>query len=164
MRTVIFAHGLEGRPDGRKPSALRSAGLEVIAPDGRGQQLATRIAGLEGALAGRRDVVLVAASDGAAAAAVVAALHPDRLAGLVLLAPALLRLGPPLLEPDDLVLPATLPTTIVHATADDVVPVEVSRALARRCPHARLVEVDDHHDLHAALGAIVEIVKRHASA
>ncbi len=163
MRTVIFAHGLEGRPDGRKPTALRAAGLEVLAPDGRGQSLATRIAGLERALEPLRDVVLVGSSYGGAAAAVVAGRHPERLAGLVLLAPALLRLGPPLLEPEELLLPSSLPTTIVHATADDVVPVSVSRALARRCPHVELVEVDDQHDLHGSLDAVVQLVKRHAA-
>ena len=37
---VLFCHGLESGPWGRKSIALRDAGLEVIAPDGRGQDLA----------------------------------------------------------------------------------------------------------------------------
>ena len=43
---LLFCHGLESGPIGRKSQALIEAGYEVIAPDGRGRDLAARIAGL----------------------------------------------------------------------------------------------------------------------
>ena len=126
MRTVIFAHGLEGRPDGRKPTALLEAGLEVIAPDGRGKVLAERIADLEAVLADRTDVVLVGSSYGGAAAAIVAMRHPERLAALVLLAPAIVFRDPPLDHPERVVIPPSVPCTVIHAVGDDIVPVGAS--------------------------------------
>ena len=48
---LVFAHGLEGAPQGTKISALRAGGLNVVAPDGRGLPLAERIAGLDAATA-----------------------------------------------------------------------------------------------------------------
>lgn len=159
MRTVIFAHGLEGRPDGTKPRALRDAGLEVIAPDGRGQLLAPRIRGVEEALTTRRDVVLVGSSYGGAAAAFVAMAHAERLSALVLLAPALVVRDTPLDRPEQVVIPASLPCTIVHATSDGIIPVRVSRELVARSPHVKLVEVDDAHALRGSIPLIVQIVK-----
>ena len=47
MFPIVFAHGLEGSPQGRKIQHLRSNGFEVIAPDGRGLALAERLVGLE---------------------------------------------------------------------------------------------------------------------
>ena len=43
---VIFCHGLEGGPHGSKYQALVAAGLEVVAPDFQGQDLAARVATL----------------------------------------------------------------------------------------------------------------------
>ena len=40
---IIFAHGLEGSPNGSKIRALRGAGFEVIAPDFQGMALAERV-------------------------------------------------------------------------------------------------------------------------
>lgn len=158
MRTVIFAHGLEGRPDGKKPTALKEAGLDVIAPDGRGKVLAERIAELELELAGRTDVVLVGSSYGGAAAAILAMRHPERLAELVLLAPAIVFRDPPLDRPENVVIPASVPGTVIHATADDVIPVQASRDLVARSPQLALIEVDDEHALRGSIPLIVRTV------
>ena len=40
---IIFAHGLEGSPNGSKIRALREAGFDVIAPDFQGMVLAERV-------------------------------------------------------------------------------------------------------------------------
>ena len=36
---IIFAHGLEGTPNGSKIQTLRNSGIEVIAPDFQGMPL-----------------------------------------------------------------------------------------------------------------------------
>ena len=40
---IIFAHGLEGSPNGSKIQALRNAGFDVNAPDFQGMDLAQRV-------------------------------------------------------------------------------------------------------------------------
>ncbi|HEY0132635.1 MAG TPA: hypothetical protein VGB85_01110, partial [Nannocystis sp.] len=60
--TVIFCHGLESSPHGRKYQALVEAGLDVISPDFQGQDLAARVATLEPVLRGAVDPVLVGSS------------------------------------------------------------------------------------------------------
>ncbi|HWO21399.1 MAG TPA: YqiA/YcfP family alpha/beta fold hydrolase [Kofleriaceae bacterium] len=56
----------------------------------------------------------------------------------------------------DVGLPAvTVPTLILHGRADDVVPIDRSRELAAGCPHVRLVELDDGHELVASLPVLL---------
>ena len=40
---IIFAHGLEGSPNGSKIQTLRNSGIEVIAPDFQGLPLIERV-------------------------------------------------------------------------------------------------------------------------
>ena len=46
MSNVLFCHGLESAPHGRKYHALKEAGLDVRAPDFQGLNLAARVAKL----------------------------------------------------------------------------------------------------------------------
>jgi uncharacterized protein len=46
-------------------------------------------------------------------------------------------------------------TTVIHGVRDTRVPIESSRRFAREHPHARLIEVDDVHDLHASIPIIL---------
>jgi hypothetical protein len=153
VRPVLFAHGLEGHPDGTKPTALRRAGLHVTVPDGRGLVLADRIAALESAIVD--GCVLVGSSYGGLAAAWLASRSPARFHGLLLLAPALHHAEAPVDDPSALTVPASLPVRLIHAVGDDIVPIEVSRAFVRRNPHAILDEVEDTHPLRGSLDHIV---------
>jgi pimeloyl-ACP methyl ester carboxylesterase len=159
VKTVVFVHGLEGRPDGTKPTALRAAGFEVVAPDGRGLSLAARVAGALAALDRHPGAILVGSSYGGLAAAWIATLRGDDLHALVLLAPALHHAEPPVVDPASLRVPPGLPVRVLHATGDAVVPVEVSRRFVACNPHASLTELDDAHDLRGSLPAIVEAVR-----
>ena len=40
---IIFAHGMEGSPNGSKIRSLREAGFEVLAPDFQGMPLEERV-------------------------------------------------------------------------------------------------------------------------
>ena len=158
MRCLIVAHGLEGSPEGEKVQAYRAAGLTVYAPDGRGQPLAVRVEQLRGLVLEHPGSVLVGSSyGGLAATALVHELGDEHgLHALVLLAPALQVREPPVDDPDALMVPETLPATVFHGEHDEIVPIEVSRDLAARCPHVRLVATDDGHRLTATLPRIVE--------
>lgn len=160
---ILFAHGLEGTPTGSKPAALTAAGFDVVAPDGRGLPLAERIAGLEAASRGRTGIVLVGSSYGGLAALMLAIRHPERLRGLVLLAPALLDLPEIGAPPETLVVPPGIPCTVLHGIRDDVVPLAASEALvARSGPHVTLRVLDDDHPLRGSLDVLVDVVRRHA--
>lgn len=149
---LVWLHGLEGSPTGYKATQLRARGWDLLAPDCRGQRLAERIHTAEQALAPLDEVVLIGSSYGGLAAAWIGSQRP--LAGLLLLAPALHHAEPPVTAPDSLVIPSTTPTHVVHGTDDTIVPVQVSRDLAARCPHVHLVEREDGHALSASLDAI----------
>ena len=56
---------------------------------------------------------------------------------------------------------AACPTLIIHGTRDETVPIRVSRDYVRAAPNARLVEVDDTHDLGASLERISAELQRH---
>ena len=147
MTTLLFAHGLESAPIGRKSQALIEAGYEVIAPDRRGRDLAARIAGLLEVLDGLPSPPVLVGSSFGGIAGLVAAIMAGRrgrgVPGLVLCAPAL-QLPPPPHTVDALERPA--PTIIVHGTRDEVIPIALSRAFVRE-HGGRLIEVDDDHSL-----------------
>lgn len=152
---ILFAHGLESAPIGRKSQALIDAGYTVVAPDGRGQDLAARITMLVEAIEqAEAPPLLVGSSFGGIAGLVAALMVAERgivLPGLVLCAPALTR-SPPPGTVDALRCPA--PTVIIHGIHDDVIPIDVSRAFARE-HGAELREVDDGHRL---AGAGLEVI------
>jgi predicted alpha/beta hydrolase family esterase len=158
--TILFAHGLESGPIGRKSQALIDAGYEVIAPDCRGQDLAQRVQRLVEALEGaERPPLLVGSSFGGIAGLVAALIAAERgvvVPGIVLCAPALM-LPPPEGTVQRLGCPAT--TIVVHGIRDEIIPIEVSRRFARE-HGAELREVDDDHGLgHAGLAVILAAVR-----
>ena len=88
MFPIVFAHGLEGTPNGAKITALRDAGFQVVAPDGRGLPLAQRIEGLDAATC-EGGLILAGSSYGGLAAAWLAAfaIAMGDLAATILVAP-----------------------------------------------------------------------------
>lgn len=151
---ILWAHGLEGSPEGTKASALRAAGFELLAPDGRGKVLAQRIAELDRVskdLAGRR-VLLAGSSYGGLAAAWLAQAFPERFCGLLLLAPALHHRESPAEEA--IRPPPGLPVIVLHGAWDEVVPVQASRDYVAGS-QARLRVLEDGHALVDSLPAII---------
>jgi len=146
-RHVVFSHGQEAGPWGRKISALaevaRAQGCHAHSVDYRGiDEPGARVARLVDfckELAG--DLVLVGSSLGGYVAVASASLLHAR--GVFLMAPALYMQGLPELRAGVL----DCPTAVVHGWRDDVVPFEHSVRFAQAYKAAlHLVESD--HRLH----------------
>jgi fermentation-respiration switch protein FrsA (DUF1100 family) len=149
-RYVVFSHGQNGTPWGRKITALadtaRSEGYQPESVDYRGiDSPRERIARLmEFCQALQGDLVLVGSSVGGYVSVASASLLHAR--GLFLLAPALYSAGLPELRKG----PLDCPTTVVHGWRDEVVPYDHSVRFAKQ-HRATLHLLDDDHHLHAEL-------------
>ena len=155
--TIVWVHGLEGSPTGHKATRLRELGFELISPDGRGKPLADRVVGVQAALDQHPGALLVGSSYGGLASCWIASQRP--LAGVLLLAPALHHSEPPVAKASALTIPETTPAIVLHGTDDTIVPIEVSRKLAARCPHVQLRELADGHSLSGSIDAIAEAIR-----
>lgn len=144
-RHVVFSHGQESGPWGRKISALaevaRSEGYDAHSVDYRGivdpRERVAKLVDFCKELAG--DLVLVGSSLGGYVSVASASLLHAR--GVFLMAPALYLDRLPELRPGVLDCPAT----VVHGWRDDVVPYEHSVRFARSYAAALHLLESDHH-------------------
>jgi pimeloyl-ACP methyl ester carboxylesterase len=152
-RYVVFSHGQEGGPWGRKITALadtaRSEGYQPESVDYRGIDSARdRIARLmEFCQDLQGDLVLVGSSLGGYVSVAAASLLHAR--GVFLLAPAIFAEGLPELRKGQL----DCPTMVVHGWRDEVVPFEQSVRFAQLYG-ASLHLLDGDHRLHSELRLI----------
>jgi pimeloyl-ACP methyl ester carboxylesterase len=150
---IVFAHGLESGPQGRKTQWLRAAGHEVVAPDGRGASLGDRTTQLAAILPQHPEALIVGSSFGGLVALLAAARcvrDGHAIAGMLLLAPAIV-LPPP---PGDVVpCPLPWPTTVLHGMRDEILDPDPVRTWAH-AHGARWLECDDDHSLAASHDAI----------
>jgi pimeloyl-ACP methyl ester carboxylesterase len=152
-RHVVFSHGKESGPWGRKISALaeiaRSEGYEPHSVDYRGlddpRQRVARLVEFCKELAG--DLVLVGSSLGGYVAVASAPLLHAR--GVFLMAPALHMPGLPELRQPALDCPAAL----VHGWRDEVIPFEHSVRFAQT-HRAALHLLESDHNLHNQLRVV----------
>ena len=159
---IIFAHGMFGNPEGAKLEALRNAGLAVIAPDGQKQVLSERIETLEALVLehGHLRPVLGGSSYGGRAATYVATRHPELIRGLLLAAPAYSIAEDPVPHPEELVVPAHVPTAILHGCHDAIVPHELSLQIkARSGGHVSVEIVEDDHRLEQSLPRLCSLAR-----
>ena len=159
---IIFAHGMFGNPNGAKLMAFSAAGLNVIAPDGQKQVLWERIATLEQLVEehGHLRPVIGGSSYGGLAASYVATKHSEKIRGLLLAAPAFSIAEDPVLSPESLVIPANVPTAVLHGRQDLVVPHELSLQLRERSGgHVAVEIVEDDHRLENSLPRLVEMAR-----
>ena len=152
-RHVVFSHGKESGPWGKKISSLaevaRSEGYEAHSVDYRGlddpRQRVAKLVEFCKELSG--DLVLVGSSLGGYVAVASASLLHAR--GVFLMAPALYVPGLPELREGGLDCPAT----VVHGWRDDVVPFEHSVRFAR-ATRAALHLLESDHNLHNQIRVI----------
>lgn len=155
---VVFSHGKESGPWGRKISAMaalvRDLGLGVESVDYQGMDdPRARVEKLV-TVAGRIEepLVLVGSSMGGHVSAAAAGQLRPR--GLFLLAPAFYMPGFESYTPQDVPCPAA----IVHGWHDDIVPVENSIRWARE-HHAALHILDSDHRLEDRIEAICALLR-----
>ena len=152
---LVWAHGLWGSPNGRKVTAIRESGVEVISPDFNEMELIDRVELLEKTIE-IGDIVLAGSSWGGLASALTAQRKPEKLKGLLLLAPALHYPEPPNDDPEKLKAPDGLPVTIIHSTNDDIVPISASKDYIKRSENnVKLIEVEDSHVLENSIELII---------
>jgi pimeloyl-ACP methyl ester carboxylesterase len=153
---LIFAHGLESGPEGRKTVWLREAGHEVVAPDGRGLDLAARIEGLVAVLRAEAEPPILVGSSFGGIAGLVASIVAARVGrgprAILLCAPAL-QLPPPPPYAVDLAPPCR--AAVVHGTRDEIIPIEIGHAWA--IEHgAGWYPYDDDHRLGDSRSVVLE--------
>ena len=154
---MMFFHGLESGPHGRKYQALKVEFPHIVSPDFRClETIEERVAHAIALTEGDTDLVIVGSSFGGLCAAILADRHPERVSSLVLCAPALHRE-----EAQDLSVPAG--TVIIHGTLDDVVPIEASRAWAKH-RKVYLAEVVDDHRLEESRDLVVRLTRERVRA
>lgn len=157
MRTVVFSHGKDSGPWGKKITAMahivRDCGMAVESVDYRGlDDPAERTAKLITVSAHLDSPVLVGSSLGGHVSA--SATPRVRPAGLFLLAPAFYMAGYEAYTPQDV----AAPTVIVHGWRDDIVPVHNSVRWAEE-HRATLHILDSDHRLEDQIPAINELLR-----
>jgi len=147
---IIFLHGLESGPHGSKYQALTWMFGEVLAPDCTGVKVETqRLLIIQQALEAETEpVIVVGSSMGGLMALLLNQANPDKVAGLVLCAPAIHRPAAKHLDVENLP-----PTIVIHGTADTVVPFSCSAVFGER-----LIAVDDDHRLSNSMPEILRAV------
>ncbi len=147
---IVFLHGLESGPHGSKFQALKKTYGDILSPDCSGiYDERERLKIIRQELAQESGPFLVVGSSmGGLMALLLEQAERDRVAGLVLCAPAIHR--PAAKQLDFKRLP---PTIVIHGTRDDVVPFSASRVFGDR-----LIAVDDDHRLSRNMAAIIQAV------
>ena len=157
---LVWAHGLWGSPNGSKVTAIRESGIEVISPDFNEMELIDRVELLKETIE-IGNVVLAGSSWGGLACALTAMQIPEKLKGLLLLAPALHYPESPNDEPEKLIAPDSVPVTIIHSTTDDIVPISASKDYIERSgDNVQLIEVEDSHVLKESIELIISEAKK----
>ena len=145
-----FIHGLESTSQGTKGTFFRKHYPDMILEDFTGT-FSNRMKKLEGLLRERQPLILVGSSFGGLMASVYACRHEERIAKLILLAPAL-HVGhyTPYRNKK-----LHIPITIYHGFQDEVVPLETTRAIAGDLySNHKFYAVEDDHSLHTTFESI----------
>lgn len=144
---IIYLHGLESTSQSGKARQFAQKFPGMVTPDFTGS-FEERMSQLAPILNDKTEWTIIGSSFGGLMGTVFTCEHPTQVRKLVLLAPALLRdhfasyLN---LEP------VSVPTVIVHGTADDVVPPAPVREIAEKIfTNLTYIVVDDGHRLHKA--------------
>jgi alpha-beta hydrolase superfamily lysophospholipase len=144
MGYKIFIHGLESSNRGTKSIFFKERYPEMIIPHFRGA-LEERMEKLQEVLTGQSGIRMVGSSFGGLMATLFAIKNRSRVERLILLAPALNLM--PYTDHQNRTL--SLPVSLYHGTADDVIPFNEIEPIAREIfPDLSLHCVDDDHFLH----------------
>ncbi|MFA5701729.1 MAG: YqiA/YcfP family alpha/beta fold hydrolase [Desulfuromonas sp.] len=143
---LVFLHGLETGPYGKKYQALKQMFGTVISPDCEGvKEPQQRLKIIRRTLIDQTGPFLVVGSSAGGLMALLLQRVDPRVAGLVLCAPAIHTEAAADLSPEGLP-----PTIIIHGIHDDVVPIDSSR-----CFRVPMLEVEDGHRLDNSIPLIL---------
>lgn len=140
---IIYLHGLDSTSQSGKARQFAQKFPGMVTPDFTGS-IEERMQQLYPILGDKKDWTIIGSSFGGLMAGIFTLDHPTQVRKLILLAPALM------LEPfaSRKLTPVSVPTIIVHGTADDVVPLEPVRELAEKVfTNLTYYTVDDGHRL-----------------
>ena len=144
---MIFLHGLESSSQAYKASVMRKSYPELIVPDFTGP-LEARMEALYPILGNEKDWTIIGSSFGGLMGAIFTCEHPEQVGKLVMLAPALML---PQFASFPGHEPVSVPTTVIHGTQDNTVPLEPVREIAQKVfSNLNYLIVDDDHRLHKA--------------
>jgi len=150
LSPLIFIHGLEGSSQGVKATLLRGLFPDILTPDFRGS-LEERMALLRQVLGETPGWRIIGSSFGGLMAALFACERAEQVDQLVLLAPALVWPDFANVERE----PVSIPTIIYHGTGDELLPLELVRALAERTfSDLDFRVVDDDHGLYKTVHSL----------
>jgi pimeloyl-ACP methyl ester carboxylesterase len=145
---LIYLHGSDSDSNSGKARLFRGWFPGMLTPDLRGL-FDERMAQLHTILSDKTDWTLIGSSYGGLMGTIFTLDHMTQIRKLVLLAPAL-ALEPLASRPQPE--PVSVPTILIHGTADDVVPLEPVRAIAYKLfTDLTYLLVDDGHRLQKAV-------------
>ena len=158
---LIYLHGSESDSNSGKARQFREWFPGMLTPDFKGI-FEERMGHLYSVLGNEKNWTIIGSSYGGLMGMVFTCDHPERVRLLTLLAPALLRdAAGAFLDPmtgKELAYsrksvsglkPVSVPATIIHGTADDLVPLEPVRGIAKEIfTNLQYIVVDDNHRLH----------------
>ncbi|MDT8446201.1 MAG: alpha/beta fold hydrolase [bacterium] len=164
MKPLYFLHGLEGSPQGTKGQFLSQRFTQLIAPF-MSPDLNQRLELLRSVIT--EPAVLIGSSLGGLTALTLANESPELVLGMVLVAPVV-----GLYEDEDLsaeqkervgalVVPAGIPTWILAAKRDHLIPPESIQDLVQRSPDRSQIHLDffdDDHSMNAHLEELAQAV------
>ena len=125
---IIYLHGLDSNSQSGKACLFAQNFPGMLTPDFTGS-FEERMQQLAPILSDKKGWTIIGSSFGGLMGGVFTLDHPTQVRKLILLAPALML--PPFASHPNLQL-VSVPTIIVHGTADDVVPLGPVRELAER--------------------------------
>jgi pimeloyl-ACP methyl ester carboxylesterase len=145
---LVYLHGSESDSNSGKARLFREWFPGMLTPDFTGS-FDQRTAQLHSILLDKTQCILIGSSYGGLMGTVYTLNHATQVRKLILLAPDLM-LDPlaSLADPQ----PVSVPTVLIHGTADDVVPPEPVRSIAQRLfANLTYVAVNDGHHLQKAV-------------
>ena len=157
MNSLIFLHGLGSSPEGTKACFLKKLYPYIKIPPLSADPL-ERLYFIENYI--KEPSILIGSSLGGLTSIMFCIKHPDFVKSLLLLAPAVWTYDQNILKHElmetlvNMRIPDGIPTTIIAAEKDEVIPLEKIREFSKKTDGINLLEVDDTHDLHNSFDLI----------